>query len=78
MKVYISGKITGNPFYKNKAKRLREYVTANDAVTYCVPFYHRDKTCRVGARFKLREIFNTEYYHTHYEEYDYSEFEGAE
>lgn len=67
-----------NPFYKNKAKRLREYVTSNDAVTYCVPFYHRDKTCRVGACFKLRELFNTEYYHTHYEEYDYSEFEGAE
>lgn len=64
-----------NPFYKNKAGRLREYVTANDFVTWCVPFYHRDKKCRVGRKFSLKEIFNTEYYHSHYEDYDYSKYE---
>ena len=64
-----------NPFFKNKAERLREYVTANDFVTWCVPFYHRDKKCKVGKRFSLKEIFNSEYYHTHYEEYDYSKYE---
>lgn len=64
-----------NPFFKNKAKRLREYVTANDFVTWCVPFYHRDKKCKVGRKFSLKEIFNTEYYHTHYEDYDYTRYE---
>ena len=64
-----------NPFFKNKAARLREYVTANDFVTWCVPFYHRDKKCSVGRKFSFKEIFKTEYYHTHYEEYDYSEWE---
>ena len=65
-----------NPFYKAKnVKRLREYVTPNDFITRCVPFYHRDKKCKVGRRFSIKEIFNTEYYHTHYEEYDYSKYE---
>lgn len=64
-----------NPFYKNKAERLREYVTPNDFITWCVPFYHRDKKCKVGRRFSLKEIFKSEYYHTHYDEYDYSKYE---
>lgn len=63
-----------NPFFRNKAVRLREYVTKNDFVTWCVPFYHRDKTCKVGEKFSFKKIFKTEYYHTHYEEYDYSEW----
>lgn len=55
--------------------RHREYITANDLVTWCVPFYHRTKKCKVGDRFRIRKAFKTEYYHTHYEEYDYSDFE---
>ena len=35
----------------------------------------RDRKCKVGRRFSLKEIFNTEYYHTHYDEYDYSKYE---
>lgn len=65
-----------NPFYKaNNVIRIREYVTPNDLVTLCVPFYHRDKKCKVGRKFSLKEIFKSEYYHTHYEEYDYSKYE---
>jgi hypothetical protein len=67
-----------NPFYKAKnVLRLREYTTANDFVTWCVPFFHRDKKCQVGPRFSLKEIFHTDRYHQHYEEYDYSKWEEA-
>lgn len=55
--------------------RIREYVTPNDFVTWCVPFYCRDTKCKVGEKFTLKKLFKTEYYHTHYEEYDYSKFE---
>ena len=65
-----------NPFYRPKnIERIREYTTPNDFVTYCVPFYHRDKKCKVGDHFSLKKIFKTEYYHTHYEEYDYTKWE---
>lgn len=65
-----------NPFYKfTQAKRLREYVTPNDGVTFCVPFYRRDKKCKVGPKFSIKELFRSEYYHMHYEEYDYSKYE---
>lgn len=64
-----------NPFYKSYAIDVHEYVTSNDFITWQVPFFHRDSTCRVGRRFSLREIFKTEYYHTHYEEYDYTLWE---
>lgn len=67
-----------NPFYKAKAATTREYVTANDFITWLVPFFHRDRKCKVGPRFNLREIFQTEYYHTHYEEYDYTKYESEE
>ena len=63
-----------NPFYKAMGN-AHEYVTPNDFVTWQVPFYHRDATCRVGPGFSLREIFKSEYYHTHYEEYDYTVWE---
>ena len=66
-----------NPFYKTKARRAREYVTPNDGVTWCVPFFHRDNKCKVGPKFSIRELFNSEYYHTHYDEYDYSKWEEA-
>ena len=64
-----------NPFYKAKAARVREYTTPNDLVTWAVPFFHRDRKCKVGPRMRLREIFKSEWYHTHYDEYDYSKYE---
>lgn len=63
-----------NPFYKPYGN-AHEYVTPNDFVTWQVPFFHRDATCKVGPRFSIKEIFKSEYYHTHYEEYDYSIWE---
>ena len=65
-----------NPFYKSKAADVHEFVTSNDAVTYCVPFFFRDKKSKVGPKFKLKELFKTEYYHTHYEDYDYGSYEN--
>ena len=66
-----------NPFYKAKnIIRQREYTTPNDGITWCVPFYNRDKKCQVG-KFKLRALFKSEYHHTHYEDYDYSKWEEA-
>lgn len=29
----------------------------------------------VGEKFALKKLLKTEYYHTHYEEYDYSKYE---
>ena len=67
-----------NPFYKAKATTVREYTTPNDLVTWAVPFYWRDAKCKVGPRFKIREAFKSEWYHTHYEEYDYTNYETEE
>ena len=64
-----------NPCYKAKGETVREYVTPNDIITYCVPFYSRDVRCKVGPRFSLREIFKPNYYHAHYEDYDYTIWE---
>ena len=66
-----------NPFYKAQAKRVREYVTPNDAVTWCVPLFHRDKKCKVGPRFSIKEVLHSGQYHQNYEEYDYSKWEEA-
>lgn len=68
-----------NPFckYTKKIKRVREYTTANDLVTWCVPFFHRDRENKVGPALKLKELFKSEQYHTHYEQYDYTEWEEA-
>lgn len=63
-----------NPFYDSKAARVREYTTSNDAVTWCVPFYSRDHKCKVGPRFQLKEVLKSEWYHGHYEDYDYSQY----
>ena len=63
-----------NPFYKSKAKIVHEYTHPNDGVTYCVPFFFRDSKCKVG-KFKLKDIFKSEYYHTHYDEYNYGRYE---
>lgn len=68
-----------NPFYKApNVKRIREYTTANDGITWCVPLFHREKKCKVGRNFNPFEILNTKFYHTHYEEYDYSQWETKE
>ena len=68
-----------NPFntHTKKIRRVREYITPNDMVTWCVPFFHRDRTNKVGPALRLRELIHTEQYHTHYEEYDYSKWEEA-
>ena len=67
----------GNPFYsiQKYCKRIREYVTSNDMITWCVPFYSRDVTCRVGDKFSFKRLHNSENYHTHYEDYDYSDWQ---
>ena len=77
---YGDVKVWFNPFIKWISKKWVayenfEFVTPNDFITYCVPFYHRTNKCSVGRKFALRELFKTEYYHTHYEEYDYSKYE---
>ena len=66
-----------NPFYslKKHCEIIHEYVTPNDAVTWCVPICRRDVKSQVGEKFRFKKEENSEYYHTHYEEYDYSEFE---
>lgn len=64
-----------NPFYKAKATTVREYTTPNDMVTWAVPFFHRDRKCSVGPRLAIGEVFESEWYHTHYEEYDYTKWE---
>lgn len=66
-----------NPFtkYADRIKKVREYVTPNDAVTWCVPFFHRDQKNTVGPRFSISGLFHSEQYHQHYEEYDYTIWE---
>ena len=68
-----------NPFVKKICKwadNIFEFVTINDFVTWCVPFYHRENKCRVGGKFGIKSILNTPYNHQHYENYDYSEYEN--
>ena len=66
-----------NPFFslKKNVVRIREYVTWNDAITGCVPICRRDYTCRVGEKWGPKKSRDVEYYHTHYDEYDYSKWE---
>lgn len=66
-----------NPFYslKKNCKRIREYVTWNDAITGCIPICRRDYTCRVASNMRIDKNHDLEYFHTHYEEYDYSKWE---
>ena len=68
-----------NPFKKPYCKRIREYYTINDFIgCVCIPFFHGDNKgrCKVGPKFNLfSQLFKSEYYHTHYEEYDYSKWE---
>ena len=62
-------------FAKKWVRERKEFTCINDFVTWCVPFYSRTAKCRVGGKFSLKRILNTEYEHTHYEEFDYSEYE---
>ena len=66
-----------NPFYsiKKHCKKIREYVTPNDIITWCVPICRRDYKCKVGEKFKFKIETDREHYHTHYEDYDYSKWE---
>ena len=66
-----------NPFYsvKKHCNNIHEYVTPNDVVTWCVPVCRRDVKCKVGEKFKFKKEGDSEYYHTHYEVYDYSKYE---
>lgn len=66
-----------NPFYSiNKnCDRVREYVTWNDSITGCVPICRRDYTCHVGDKWSPLKSRDVEYYHTHYDTYDYSKWE---
>src|SRR5574344_1410203 len=77
---YGDVKVWFNPFIRWLSKKWVayenfEFVTPNDAVTWCVPFYHRTNKCKVGNKFKITELFKTEHYHTSYDEYDYSKYE---
>ena len=65
-----------NPFYsvKKNCKKIREYVQSNDMITWCIPICRRDINCRVGDRFDLRKLKNSENYHISYENCDYSEW----
>ena len=66
-----------NPFYslKKNVVRIREYVTWKDTITGCIPICRRDYTCRVAPKTKYKESHDCEFYHTHYDEYDYSKWE---
>ncbi|MCR4953382.1 MAG: lipase family protein [Treponema sp.] len=66
-----------NPFYSSKkyCKKIREYVTPNDLITWCIPICRRDVSCRVGENFSFKKSKNSQDYHTHYEDYDYSKWE---
>ena len=65
-----------NPFYsvKKNCKKIREYIQSNDMITWCIPLCRRDVNCRVGDRFSLRKLKNSENYHISYENCDYSEW----
>ena len=67
-----------NPFFslKKHCKKIHEYVTANDLVTWCIPVCRRDVKCVVGPKYSFKESLSSEYYHLHYENYDYSKWEN--
>lgn len=66
-----------NPFYsvKKYCKRIREYCNSSDLITWCMPFCRRDVKCKVGPKFSLKRAKQSEYNHTHYEEYDYTKWQ---
>lgn len=66
-----------NPFYsvKKSCVKIREYVTPNDIITWCVPICRRDVKTSVGKKFSFKEK-DREHFHCYYEEYDYSKWEN--
>lgn len=76
---YGDVKVWINPFVhwlsKNWVKVRHNFTYINDLVTWCVPLFFRHNKNKVGDKFNIKKIFNTEYNHTHYEEYDYSDYE---
>ena len=65
-----------NPWHKQDATYVHEYVTPNDGVTLFVLLFSRDKKCKVGPKFSLKEFFNSSWYHASYDTYDYSNYEN--
>lgn len=63
-----------NPFYslKKYCNVIHEYCNPNDLVTWSMFFYGRDVTTKVGGKFSFRKAKETEFFHTHYENCDYS------
>lgn len=76
---YGDVKVWLNPFIhwlsKGWVEIRHNFTYINDLVTWCVPFYHRHQKNKVGEKFSLKKLLRTEYNHTHYEEYDYSDYE---
>lgn len=66
-----------NPFYSSKkhCKKIREYVTPNDLISWCIPICRRDVKCKVGEKYNPKKAKASEEYHTSYEKYDYSKWE---
>lgn len=66
-----------NYFYsvKKHCVKIREYVTPNDIITWCIPVCRRDVKCVVGDKFRFLHK-DRKHYHCYYEEFDYSEYEG--
>lgn len=66
-----------NPFFslKKHCNKIREYVTPNDLVTWCIPICRRDVKNIVGEKYSFKKSFNSEYYHLNYQDFDYSKWE---
>lgn len=66
-----------NLFYsvKKRCNHIREYVTPNDIVTWCIPICRRDVKNKVGDKYSPKKSLQSEYYHLNYQEYDYSKYE---
>ena len=66
-----------NPFYSSKkhCKKIREYVTPNDLISWCIPICRRDVKCKVGEKYNPKKAKASEEYHNYYELYDYSAWE---
>ena len=66
-----------NYFYsvKKRCVKIREYVTPNDLITWCIPICRRDVKNKVGDKYSIKKSFKSEYYHINYQDYDYSKYE---
>lgn len=48
-------------------EEIKEYICENDFITWLVPGAFRFKKFRVGPKFNIKEIFNTDWYHHNYD-----------